>query len=94
MKRYRGKQKVQPGVYFNLQQVAFKSLAHEGPLSGTEKDEYIRVPTLALLLAGPIVGGAYVIFLPVSGFSMLLWHVAGKMTEVAAEALRRVRPGA
>ena len=59
MKRYRGKQKVQPGVYFNLQQVAFKSLAHEGPLSGTEKDEYTRVPTLALLIAGP----SYYVFL-------------------------------
>ena len=32
------------------------------------------------------MGGAYVIFLPVSGCSMLLWHVAGRMTEAAAEA--------
>ncbi len=86
MKRYRGKQKVQPGVYFNLHQAAFKSLEHEGPLPGTQKDEYLRVPTLALLVAGPIVGGAYVIFLPISGFSMLFRHVAGKMSELAAEA--------
>jgi hypothetical protein len=85
MQRYQGNQKVRPGVYFNLQQIAFKSLDHEGPLPGTEEDEYVRVPTLALLIAGPIVGGIYVIFLPVIGFSMVLWHLAGKLVEVATE---------
>ncbi len=96
MKRYLGNERVGPGVYFNLDQIAFKSLSHEGPLPGTEEDVYVRVPTLALLIAGPIVGGAFVIFLPVIGISMLLWHLAGKVVEVTTDlaeaSVRILRP--
>jgi hypothetical protein len=93
MKRYQGNQKVDPGVYFNLQQIAFKSLEHKGHLPGSEEDEYLRVPTLALLIAGPIVGGVYVIFLPLIGLAMLAWLAIGKVVELAtyaAEALVRI----
>jgi hypothetical protein len=93
MERYKGNQAVGPGVYFNRQEIAFKSLGHEGVLPGTVEDEYIRVPTLALLVVGPVVGGAFVVFLPVIGIAMLLWHLTGKAIEVAmdmAEASVRV----
>jgi hypothetical protein len=93
MKRYRGNQKVHSGVYFNLQEISFKSIDREGRLPGTDQEEYLRVPTLALLIAGPILGGVYVIFLPLIGLAMLAWLAVGKIVELAgyaAEAAVRV----
>jgi hypothetical protein len=63
MKRYWGKQIAPPGIYLKAGELGFKSMMHEGPLPGSEEDAYRRVPALALLFIGPILGGAFVIFL-------------------------------
>jgi len=96
MKRYRGNEKVEPGIYLNVERLAFRSMAEEGRLPGTARDEYRRVPTLALLVVGPFLGGAYVIFLPFIGFGMLAWVGGTKLVHVTAEAgtafIRVLRP--
>lgn len=89
----RGSQKVHSGVYINLQEISFKSLERRGRLPGTEQEEYLRVSMLALLVAGPILGGVYVIFVPLIGLAMLAWLAGGKIVELvgyAAEATVRV----
>lgn len=97
MKHYRGSEKVEPGLYFNARQLSFKSIDDEGPLPGGRDDVYRRVPTLALLVVGPLLGLVYVIFLPFIGFAMVAWllgvkasHVAGG---VARAAVRVLTPG-
>lgn len=96
MRRYRGNEKVQPGIYFNARQLVFKSMGEEGHLPGTEQDQYRRVPTLVLLAAGPVLGGLYVIFLPLLGFAMLGWFAGRKVLDLvghAAEAsVRALKP--
>jgi hypothetical protein len=90
MKRYWGKQIAPPGIYLKAGELGFKSMMHEGPLPGSEEDAYRRVPALALLFIGPILGGAFVIFLPVIGFALLMGVVLGKIIEVGAHAVEAV----
>ena len=97
MRRYRGTEKVEPGLYFNLRQLAFKSIDDEGPLPGRPDEVYRRVPMLALLVVGPFLGLLYVIFLPFIGFAMVAWLLATKAGYLAAGAargaVRALRPG-
>jgi hypothetical protein len=86
MKRYWGKQKVPPGVYVRPRQLSFKSMMQEGHLPGSEHDEYRRVPALALLLVGPILGGVFVILLPLIGLAVLIGVAIGKLVELGAHA--------
>lgn len=67
MNRYRGGQLVEPGLYVNPRQLAFESLDRTGRLPGTDRDRYRRVSPIVLLLAAPVVGGIYVLFLPFIG---------------------------
>jgi hypothetical protein len=87
MTRYHGKEKVRPGIYFNLRQLSFSSMEDEGRLPGTPEDVYRSVPAIALLIVGPLVGLAYVIFLPLIGFVMLARIVLGKLLTLSAEAI-------
>ena len=97
MKRYKGTEKVEPGLYFNLRQLSFKSMDDEGPLPGKREDIYRRVPTLALLVVGPLLGLVYVIFLPFIGFAMVAWLLGVKTAQVAVDAgqgaMRVLKPG-
>ena len=85
MRRYKGNQKVEPGLYLNPRRVSFKSMNGEARLPGSHGDLYLRVPTLALLVAGPLLGGVFVIFLPFIGFGMLAWVAGGKFAEIAGK---------
>ena len=86
MKHYQGNQEVEPGLYFNLSQLSFKSIEEKGPLPGREEDVYRRAPVVALLVVGPILGLAFVMFLPFVGFALLGWLIAGKAVAWATEA--------
>jgi hypothetical protein len=94
MKRYYGNEMVEPGLYFNLRQISFKTLDEEGHLPGTGSDEYHRLPVVAMLVVGPALGLAYAIFLPLIGFAMLAWVGIGKLAQVvgAAELARVLKP--
>jgi hypothetical protein len=83
MKSYRGTETVEPGLYFNLRQLAFKSIDTTGALPGNPEDVYRRVPVLALLLVGPVMGLAFVVFLPFIGFAMVGWLLARKAAKLA-----------
>ena len=97
MKRYQGNETVGPGLYFNLRQLSFKSMEREGRLPGTENEVYHGVPWLALVVAGPILGLIYVIFLPFIGLAAILGLLGEKVGELlggaAASAGRALKPG-
>jgi hypothetical protein len=93
MRRYRGNDKVGPGIYFNLREMVFRSMDEEGRLPGDEREVWRAVPALLLLLAGPVLGLAYAMFLPLIGFVMLGGLVLRWMARqlgVALEAAGRV----
>jgi hypothetical protein len=97
MKRFKGTETVPPGLYLNLRQVAFKSLDEEGPLPGGPGDVWRAVPTLMLLVVGPLMGLAFVVFLPLICFAMVGWLLALKSVRIAAAvtraATRVIKPG-
>ena len=97
MTTYTGTQKVQSGLYFNTKHLTITTMETEGTLPGTSDDRYRRVPMLLMLAAAPLLGLAYVIFLPLIGFGMvayLLGHKAVQLvTDTAAEAVRVLQPG-
>ena len=97
MRHYRRTEKVEPGLYFNLRQLSFKSIEEDERLPGKPEDVYRRVPMLALLVVGPFLGLIYVIFLPFIGFAMVAWLLAVKATHLASGvahgAVRALRPG-
>jgi hypothetical protein len=97
MKRFKGTETVPPGLYLNLRQVAFKSLDEEGPLPGGTEEVWRAVPTLMLLVIGPLMGLAFVVFLPLICFAMVGWllglkgvRIAGAVTRAAT---RVIKPG-
>ena len=63
---------------------------------GTELETYRRIPMILMLAAAPILGLAYVMFLPLIGFVMVL-HLLGTKAyalagEAATEGVRVLRP--
>jgi hypothetical protein len=97
MKRFKGTEVVEPGLYFNIRQLSFKSVDEREALPGTTEETYRRVPVLALLVVGPLLGLAYVIFLPFMGFAMVGWLLSVKAGQAAAvagrAAVRVLTPG-
>lgn len=55
------------------------------------------VPTMAMLVVGPILGLVFVVFLPLIGFVMVGWLLLEKASGLALEAIRAgvrvLRPG-
>jgi hypothetical protein len=96
MATYTGKQTAEPGLYLRTTKFAIKQLNESGPLPGTERDTYYRVPTLLALVTAPLAGLAFVIFIPLIGIAMALWLLGDLALQAIgnaiASAVRVVRP--
>lgn len=95
MARYEGKARAGPGIYLNPARLQFTSLEDSGYLPGTASDKWYQVPEALMLLLAPLVGLAYVIFLPLIGFVLLggavleaLQRALAPTTEAAFRVLR------
>jgi hypothetical protein len=68
-----GGTKVQSGFYFNKAnwEIVTVSGKKGGLLPGDAKADYLRVPAVAMLAGAPVLGAAFVVFLPVIGFALL-----------------------
>jgi hypothetical protein len=86
MKTYYRNDAVPEGIYFNARHVCFKSMDEEGRLPAEPDGTWRRVPALALLVVGPLMGLAYAIFLPLIGFAMVGGVVLRWAGELAVEA--------
>ena len=97
IKQYPGGEEASPGLYFQWRKLSFHTLDEGERLPGSMTDEYIPVPWFVLLVVGPFLGLAYLVFLPFVGIAMVAWLLASKLGELvatAARALPRVlRPG-
>lgn len=85
------------GFYWNPRTWAITTLSGEGgTLPGGEGDRFFRLPTLAMLVLAPVMGGLFVVFLPFIGFAVLFAHLGRKGTRTATRLARAAlgRPAA
>ena len=80
MKTYRGGQMVEPGIYCSLRSGEMIQAPGQGTvLRGEDTTRYIRLPVILVLIAGPLVGLGFVVFLPVIGIVGLAAFVAHRL---------------
>jgi hypothetical protein len=87
----RGGDTVTGGYYWNLRK--WDATFVEGPdgeLPGSSNEIYRGLPTLGLLLAAPIMGALFVMFLPFIGIALLLQHITRAAIQAAGDTLERV----
>jgi hypothetical protein len=87
----RGGDTVKGGYYWNLEK--WDATFVEGPvgeLPGTSNETYRGIPTVGLLIAAPIMGALFVMFLPFIGIALLLQHITRAAIEAAGETMDRV----
>jgi hypothetical protein len=87
---FSGNQAVQGGYYFNAIRWSIEPVAEEGGRLPGGPGTWRRVPTAAALLAAPLLGLAFLIFLPLIGF-LLTARAAlapvGRLVRAAATGL-------
>lgn len=91
MTTYTGTQQVTPGLYLNLKRRTMEHVEKDGPLPGVETDRYYRVPMLLWLAVAPLLGLAFVIFLPFIGFAMVGRLTSDKVRQGLAAARAAMR---
>ena len=70
MTRFTGNQIVDPGLFLSLRPFKLTSVDRRGPLPAAETTTFRRIPMLLMLALSPLLGLAFVIFLPFIGFAM------------------------
>lgn len=88
MTTYTGNQIVDPGLYYAARPFKLTSIDEQGPLPGTADRTWHRVPMVLMLTLAPLLGLAFVIFLPLIGFVMVARMAAEKVAAVGARAWR------
>jgi hypothetical protein len=79
MKRYSGNQVVKKGIYLSLKRRDFVTIESESDLlPGASDERYVKIPPIAMIVLGPIMGLMYVIFLPFISFAMVAGLIANK----------------
>lgn len=72
MKTYKGAEKAPAGLYWNRRDWTLNIVkAPADLLPGDGQSRFVRLPAAALLLAAPIMGLLFVLFLPLIGFVLL-----------------------
>ena len=97
MGQHEGGDKVPGGFYWKQSDWEIEVVkGDEGTLPGNTDTTYLRIPTVAMLLGAPVMGGLFVIFLPFLGFAMLANHLGKKafsgVKQAADEIGAAVRP--
>jgi hypothetical protein len=88
-KTFEGGTRVKSGYYVNARSFEFANVASDGEaLPGGSEKRFLRIPTLAVMLAAPALGGLFVVALPFIGFGVaahaIVRKLAGGAKEVAA----------
>lgn len=87
MTTYNGGAAVTFGYYFNRGTCELAAIPKEGGvLPGDSDSRFSRVPVVVLLVAAPILGAMYAIFLPLIGFMLVLQHLGRFAARTAGRA--------
>ncbi|MGE5244283.1 MAG: hypothetical protein ACM3SQ_08660 [Betaproteobacteria bacterium] len=72
MLKHRGGDAVKKGFYGSIRRWTIEMIkADGGMLPGTPDERYVRLPVIVVLIAAPVMGLAFAVFLPFIGFVML-----------------------
>jgi hypothetical protein len=98
MARYFGGTRVESGYYWNPGRWEVEVVPPEGgPLQGTADAHYVKVPFPALFVIVPLLGAAFLMFLPFIGFAMfgyaIVKRVTGGVRQGATELAATLQPG-
>ena len=83
---YKGGHKAGKGTYWDTATGERLDVEQEQVLPGEGTRMYIKAPAAVMLMAGPILGLIFAIFLPVVGIAMTLVQAVKKLGEGIAEA--------
>lgn len=98
MARHFGGAPAVSGYYWNPGNWSITPIPRPGGfLPGGPEDRYLKVPALAALMLMPILGGLFVVFLPVIGFALVAYALARKAAALvrggAADLAGTITPG-
>jgi len=82
----KGGHTVKAGTYWNLANGSRVQMEQEGALPGSGDIRYIKAPVVVMLIAAPVIGLIFAVFLPFIGIAMTLSLVGKKLASVATEA--------
>ena len=77
--KHRGGERVQKGTYWNITNGERVNLDREGLLPGDRKATYYRGHPLFVLLAAPVLGMVYAVFLPFIGIASVVTLIGRKL---------------
>ena len=81
MTTYSGNSKVKSGYYFSTSSLSVEVIGEEGgTLPGPATARYFSVPFPLLFAIVPVVGLAFLMFLPFIGFGLLAWALVRRAT--------------
>jgi hypothetical protein len=81
MKTYEGGSRTWKGNYLGLKTGEFVTVEASGNrLPGPPTLKYLRIPVGLMLVAGPLIGLAYIIFLPLASIGSVVMLAANKAT--------------
>lgn len=96
MKRYQSGVWAPRGYYLNKETWEIQALPRRGGvLRGAGDSTYIRLPVHPALMPflGPVLGGLYVVLIPLVGIPILLWFLSVRMWKKLAAAMARLVNG-
>jgi hypothetical protein len=92
MKGIKGGDTVKAGFYWRTQRWEIVPVEGEGAvLPGDGGERYYRIPTLGMLVAAPLMGALFVVFLPFIGFAIVarqLWQLPVFVKKPATGAVK------
>jgi hypothetical protein len=85
--KQQGGDKVKAGFYWNRNDWKMSVVSGDGGvLEGGSGDKYLRIPTLAMLAAAPVMGLTFVVFLPLAGFVLVGQQLVKRAIGITREA--------
>jgi hypothetical protein len=88
---YVGGTQVKSGTYMDARRLAFVNVAKDGEaLPGTAEARWRRVPALLVVAAAPVLGGLFVVALPVIGFGAAACAIGRRLTGRARAGAKEI----
>jgi len=82
----KGGHTVKAGTYWNLSNGNRVQMEQEGALPGSGTTRYIKAPVAVMLMAAPVIGLLFAVFLPFIGIAMTLSLIGKKLANTVTEA--------
>jgi len=82
----KGGHTVKAGTYWNMANGSRVQMEQEGALPGNGQTRYIKAPVAVMLMAAPVIGLLFAVFLPFIGIAMTISLIGKKLANPVTEA--------